>query len=467
MRKWIIALAALLVVPALGAAATIAVPPVPEQLVEGHTVFTVIQVAANVSTTQEEFAAAVAVLVREVNQRVDASRFPGVLWFNDQYLTNPTSAVARNIVVRYPCTGAVLAVDASYGVDPRTEVAGLSALSTTLGGDYVESYHITDPNDHAWDVDKYAGSDGFIWMVPILNNGATYGVPDDGTSNCDPYEDMGDCSLYGLNGNVPGVDQAVYDADAFGLFAPGESDTTATDPSTAGGWCKYRYKDPSTTGYGYPCGQDGIHYNCPNLLYNAVLYFRMNDLNPVDAGTQKDHNVGSADYTSDVSGCHPSYGYYGPGGTYPGPYSPPTGTEFYDSPHRVWPCPEEPQDDNREGNSHPYNPELPWPLMAYDGRNNHGGSADCDGDGLPDNPAGRSDYTGDYNCHATQDIRIYYDEGLLPIVRTYYVMDIIGSEAPFRCHDSRDVCNLGEFLDTAPTGYANDGSDFAGDQPYG
>ncbi|HET6403335.1 MAG TPA: hypothetical protein VFH78_01705, partial [Candidatus Thermoplasmatota archaeon] len=73
-------------VPALGAATPIVVPPVPEQLVEGHTVFTVIEIVAVTATNETRFAAAVAVLVREYQARNAAQRFPGVLWFNDQYL---------------------------------------------------------------------------------------------------------------------------------------------------------------------------------------------------------------------------------------------------------------------------------------------------------------------------------------------------------------------------------------------
>ena len=467
MRTWIIALAALLVLPAVGAAATIAVPPVPEQLVEGHTVFTVIEVRNATNITQEEFHAAVAVLVREIEQRVNANRFPGVLWFNDQYLVNPTSSLSRVVEARYPCTGAVLGVDVT-AADPRPNAGTVNPLHVDLGGNYVESYHITDPNDRVWDVDKWLITGDFVWTVAMKNNQAGYNVPDDGESNCAPYSDMG-C-------DVPGVNDIMYEA----FLGDGESDTRDNtvkqgSDTDAGGFCKYRYKDPATNGYGYPCGQDddGIadppngHYNCPNLQYNALLYFRIQDL--ASAGDAKDHEPGTADSTDDVSGCHPSYGWYGEGGEYPGGgYSGPGGS----APPRVWPCPD--GDDDREGNSHPYNPELPWPLMSYAGRYNHGGSGgDCDGDGVVDQPTEdidgvtrRNDYTGDYLCHATRNINLYFHHWQAPTLRDYYLIDVVGSAAPYHCHDAREVCDFGEFV-AGPDGAVTDGQNFAGDQPYG
>lgn len=121
-----LAVAAVLVmaVPALGAATPIVVPPVPEQLVEGHTVFTVIEIVRATRTTESRFAAAVAVLVREYEANQRAQRFPGVLWFNDQYLVNPLQQAAENAAFRYPCGGAVMAVNAG---DPDPRVAILRA----------------------------------------------------------------------------------------------------------------------------------------------------------------------------------------------------------------------------------------------------------------------------------------------------------------------------------------------------
>lgn len=137
-----LAVAAVLVmaVPALGAATPIVVPPVPEQLVEGHTVFTVIEIVAadREDTLEVRFAAAVAVLVREyqVDQARAAQRFPGVLWFNDQYLTNPYNQIDANGAesFRYPCGGSVMAVN-SGDPDPRVVIANLTVRSTTVEGD--------------------------------------------------------------------------------------------------------------------------------------------------------------------------------------------------------------------------------------------------------------------------------------------------------------------------------------------
>lgn len=437
MRTWIIALAALLVLPAVGAAATIVVGPVQEQLVEGHTVFTVIEVRNDTNVTQEEFHAAVAVLVREVRNDVDASRFPGVLWFNDQYLVPPSSSgVAAEQSVRYPCTGAVIAVGDTYGADPRVEFTDANPLSPG----YVESYLIRDPNDHAWSVDKWSGANGFIWTVAILGDDTGYSTGWDSTDDsCNPYEDMGNCDLFALNGNIPGPGGAV-----------GSGEGAAVAPGPAGEWCSYRYRDPGehdeTTGIGmgYPCGQDGVHVNCENLQYNALLYFRMSDL--VTSGGI-DHNPSSTAYKSHISGCHPTYGSYGS--------------------ERKWPCPTAAQNDDMEGNSHPYNPELPWPLMSYDGRNNHGGSADCDGDGVADGPTDPSysgvPYTGDYNCHETADIMIYYGVAEMPVPREYYLTDAQGSEAPYHCHDDMAVCNLQEAL-ADPQAAGTQAGDYATDQ---
>src|SRR5438552_4482728 len=180
MRTWIIPLAVLMVVPAFGAATPIVAPPVPEQLVEGHTVFTVIEQVQSTTINHVEYAAAVAVLVREATAVAQSDRFPGVLWFNDQYLVDPIKSYNAQTDIRYPCTGAVLAVN-SGSADPR--LAPWPAGGMQAG--YIESYLITDPNDRVWDVDKWTFTDGggateLIWSVAIMNNQAGYGTPDDG-----------------------------------------------------------------------------------------------------------------------------------------------------------------------------------------------------------------------------------------------------------------------------------------------
>lgn len=213
-----LAVAAVLVmaVPALGAATPIVVPAVPEQLVEGHTVFTVIEIAKVSNTTESRFAAAVAVLVREYQAANKGTRFPGVLWFNDQYLVSPEQGVSAGNAIRYPCGGAVMAVNRgdpdprmvmvrtdvdgdvttfgtssqtysgwnypadgtySYGsdaalvgadVDTASGTATVSSDTLVSGAvwdadpfgvagpyDYEKSYLITDPNDHSWVIDVY------------------------------------------------------------------------------------------------------------------------------------------------------------------------------------------------------------------------------------------------------------------------------------------------------------------------
>lgn len=410
MRKAIIILAALMVLPAVGAAATIVTRPVTEQVVEGHTVFTVIQVRDDVVTQREEFAAAVAVLVRDVEQRIVANRFPGVLWFNDQYLVTPTASSAQNAAVRYPCTGAVFAVNAG-GADPRGK---------TLT--YVESYRITDPNDRTWDIHKWSDPSvtpaQFVWSVPVRNNEAGYTTADDGTTNCAPYEDND------ANHRCGGIVIMPYANDentpTYYDNGPAEGRNSRNCQS---GLAPY-VSDPGDHGLGYPCGTGlaTASTNCASLQYNAVLFFFLQDLTA--PGAAKNHTQGSADYNSDVSGCQDTYGNYVAG---------------YGTP-RQWTCPVGGDDD--EGNSHPYNPERQWPFMVYDGRGNHGGSDNCDANPSPPG------YTGDYNCHATRNIDIYYHYGVTPLPvtgsRTHRVFDVEGSTAPYHCHDAMAVCNEDE-----------------------
>lgn len=245
MKTWIIPLAVLMVVPALGAAAPIVVTPVPEQLVEGHTVFTVIEQVNATTTTKTQFAAAVAVLVREAISRNVNERFPGVLWFNDQYLVDPVDNSANKTVFRYPCTGSVMAVNAG-GLDPR------AAFHPANPGDpvpiYEESYMVTDPNDNTWNVDKWnytniAASKATFWTVAMKGNDAGYNTPDDGVCSTDPY----------------------------------------TDGALSGG---ANYPTPGATG---------------NVKYNALLFFYLEDLTV--AGGTKTHHSGPALPGDDASAC--------------------------------------------------------------------------------------------------------------------------------------------------------------------
>ncbi len=347
------------VLPGMGiaGAAVVYANPITEQLVEGHTVFAVIEVTSDSQSESEEYAAAVAVLVRDYHQKQVAKRFPGVLWFNDQYLTEPTSRQTGDPIIRYPCSGAVIATNNADPAPPLNDPLYYNV------GSYVESYFITDPNDHSWNVDKWLINGSLVWSVALRGTDTTYSTPDDGTSNCAAYTDNGGSRNYA--------------------------------PSRLGPYAE----NPGANGYNYPCGGQGTG-TCTNpLRYNAVLYFLLADLTV--PGADKDHTEGSADWSDDVSGCQ-------------------VGTD--PSFAQQWPCPA--ADDNREGNSHPYNPENGYPINRYSGEGNHGGSADC--------KAGAGTYD-DYDCHATRNIDIYYGVAAF-VARTYRVSDFEGSQAAYHCH---------------------------------
>lgn len=402
--------AALLLGPALGAAAVVVAPGAPEQLVEGHVVFSVVQVARDVSTQEERFATAVAVLVREMSHQDTGTRFPGVLWFNDQFLMEPSKSVRYRESHRYPCTGAVIAVPAG-GPDPRSLDFSLAT--------YVESYHLTDPNDRAWDVDKWSFPDTLAWTVALLNRGSDSATPDDGRANCTAYTD-GPCAgpyVMPYIGNEESVDDPEDD---------GVDDGRTRNLCWGGG------AGSADNGYRYPCGGDGDPA-CKSIRHNAVLYFLFEDLADAPSGANKNHTAGSADRVQDVSGCQPTYATYS--------YS---GAEY-------WPCPS--GDDDREGNSHGYHPETEWPRLVAAGRGNHGGSADCDGDGFADAPDGAAlPYGGDYECHATRDVLIHYGVAPVPLARTYRLMDTEGATAPYHCHDAMATCNEVEGFAVVPPG---------------
>jgi hypothetical protein len=495
VNKRMLAVAAVLVlaVPALGAAATVYVAgPQPEQLVEGHTVFTVIQVAVNTTTVQAKFAAAVAVLVRENLNANSNFRFPGVLWFNDQYLVNPSSPTAATASYRYPCGGAVMAVNKGdpdprlilanindgsspitgaqqgssqhdyltgvgygsdhsvVGVNPTGPTvysdAGLSILTNT-GGDYKESYYITDPNDHGWTIDKYTGYTRMgvggqskvynfpVWVVNLMGGPAF--IPDDGKTDCQPYVD----TLLNTINPPPAVRSAIQDTPenlthnyacaqggsrqapfvggvSYPLDMPardqpcaGYAEPAGNSPSGAGtpgnnGSGGYCY-DGNTHQVGSDCKNKALY---PTRIYNALLYFHLEDLRT--PGTPITHDGANGD----TNGCQ-------------------TGTE--------WACPN--NDDNAEGNSHPFNPygnsatapsnaaytASPCP-PAYENADpaadtntvNHGGSAAQD--------AGNAPYCD--HTHATRQIDIYFDAAgrpLAPLNRNFETTDTTGSSAPF------------------------------------
>jgi hypothetical protein len=391
---------ALLLLAGIGAAGTLYLGPQPEQLVEGHTVFSVLEtVCANCTNTNTttHFATAIAVLVRDVQTKgnVIDKRFPGVLWFNDQYLVDPsnpsTGGSPPAVTYTYPGCGVVIVVNQG-DPDPTQDPNAFT--------NYVESYHITDPNDHPWDVDKWMSptSGAPIWTVGLMNTAkrnVSYGNPTCGTA-----APASDATCAGPD-NLP-----VSEDDKTPIY---NDSGTAEHRST----CEHVIAGQSSgfggNPYGYPCGgadTDG-RKTCSPLSYNAVLFMFLDDL--TQAGTPKDHTPGSFDYTHDASGCQPTEG------------------QTYTPVINSWPCPG--GDDNREGNSHPYNPRKPYPVTTYDGKGNHGGSADCTGDGAPD-----------MNCHATRLVDVYYGAAPVP-TRHYAFNDVEGSTAPYYCEPDIKTCN--------------------------
>lgn len=346
LSAWLIAAVLMLPVGVVSANVLIR-PAIPEQLVEGHTVFLTIEAYPN-ATREERFAAAVAVLVQERTHTEVKSRFPGVLWSNDQYLVDPMQDTDRNTRNRYPCTGAVIAVNRGDPVD-RDPAGKWTLINATYLN---ESYLITDPTDHQWDIDLWLTRFGtYAWTVALNNDPAGYGIPDN-NARC--------------NGR--------------------EASSSLLE----------QRQDPGEHGIDHPC--DG----CRDLKWNALLYFRLEHLRFANASKDHRENVGP-DWWQDAAACHDSY-------------------------TNQWTCPAD--DDDREGNSHPYNPDLPYPLATYDGYKNHGGSDTCDATGILQQ-----------DCHATRDVDIYYGYVMEPpVVRRWAVFDVVGSAAPYHCHDTNDFC---------------------------
>ncbi len=204
-RALVLALAVSVVsVPAYAAASQFVFPGLVEEVVEGHTVFASIEKARFTNVTIE--AAAVGVLVRE--QSVATELVKGVLWFNDQFLTSPSHNGKEN--TRYPCGGAVLAVNAG-DPDPRTMLVSYDGTDQLT-----EAFNSpTDPYD------ALAQEDG------------EYEDPDPGV-----YAQSGDYTLLGLYHDREydsGV--AIDDAGAPGAATPG-----AFQPRT-NAWLDYHEDD--------------------------------------------------------------------------------------------------------------------------------------------------------------------------------------------------------------------------------
>ncbi len=471
-RALVIAVAAAIAVPGGTLASQIVLPGLVEEVVEGHTVFALLEKARFTNVTRE--VAAVAVLIRE--RLVARENFKGVEWFNAQYLVSPYVNDAP--VTRFPCGGAVLAVNAG-DPDPRTmlasydqsdqlqeffndpsdpydvlaqedasyenpdplvyeqsgdytllglyhdreydspvaiddagtpgstpgafqpkanswvdydETANRVTTSTVTGVlNYVESYLVTDPNDHAWIIDKYNGistvsldlsapgsaaittSTFPVWAVNILGKPAF--TPDDGIVSCTPFVDdpwqqshvhrafiTADAAVCGVTSATPLPDSCPSDAPGLGVDTDGDGFPVdgldakppaigyyePTDPATNGGatYC-YDGNAPQGANVGRSPGTGCLHGGAglnPLRQYNAVLEFF---LGPEDA-----YVTGSAAHAADeTNGCESA-------GTYNGLYGPvpKASTE--------WLCPL--GDDSKEGNSHPFNPPGVYVPTVFD-----------------------------------------------------------------------------------------------------
>ena len=237
----------------------------------------------------------------------------------------------------------------------------------------------------------------FVWTVPLGNADATYDVPDDGRSSCSPKADdpCGGPVLFPAS-----------DPDATPTYEDdGEAEGRARNLCSSAA----RGAQDGDNGYDYVCGGNGTG-SCATLRYNALLFFFLADLGVASA--PKNHTEGSSDWMADVAACHPT-----------------TSTGGY-SRAQHWPCPA--GDDDREGNSHAYHPGADWPRYVYAGRDNHGGSADCD-----------ADAAFEQLCHATRRLDIYYGTARVPPEgRTFRVFDLEGSTAPYHCHSEQAACSL-------------------------
>jgi hypothetical protein len=481
-----VVIAALLVVPSFGVADPIREAPRPEELVEGHTVFLTIdayQFDPGSNDTAPALAGPTAPSLTPEAQGVFQQRwerYAGVLWFNDQYLSNAdlrsTSgfgagetmrseyAAALAVLVRAddgrgirePCGGAVLAVNAG-DPDPRMLMASIDGSDPVTGDsseravigvktgepdaftdgpilapfEYMESYRLTDPNGHAWIIDKYLAtvriglSEGIVtsyaypvWVANILGTPSFVPDADPPTSDdsCVPFKDLTDgleepavsstCALSLSGGNLLGTHS---DSDV-ALDLVGGSPAWTDDPCMGS-------MQPSRAGFCYN-GRAGGDIDLDGDIdandcvlsdeyaprcYHALFYFSWEDL--TISGSPRDHSDPFA--TLDTNGCQ-------------------SGTE--------WPCPgEEPwsaigEGESFEGNSHSSHPSAPvheersWcPPVGGINPTNHGGSLG--------GRRGGCDYT-----HATALVDVYFSGSgrpAEPVERAFVIEDAEGSSAPY------------------------------------
>lgn len=473
LRRAPIAVLALLILPGLGTADPIRAPPPTQALVEGHTVFATIDahqaidpfssssvVAARASAPDPTLATA------EVALRI--RRDAGVLWFNDQYLVEPSTTFTEKLGpnhtvesrfgaslavlvraddgrgIREPCGGAVMVVNvgdpdprgyAMAAVDGEDAVAGGSAdkawvgvdsrgpeaysdgiASATFGSvlgdsgifayDYVESYRIADPNDRVWVVDKYQAMAriGLAGGTSVPYTFPVWVVNMHGNEVFVPDVEEIARAPGRDCSGVARVDASTTPADLCGSDLPGILPSRGVDAPCM------QYQEPSYNGYCYagPMVGDADLDGNPDCETPARRYHALVHLRWEDLrypSASVDHSMPQSDFAT--SGCE-------------------SGTE--------WPCPGEHAwtgdrgDDDAEGNSHAFHPNgpphaegQPCPLAA-ENPTNHGGSA---------RPYAVCDY-----LHATARVDIYYSGAARPAppaVRNYAIFDTIGSGASF--HD--------------------------------
>lgn len=405
-------------------------PTVEETLVEGHTVFAVLDeeycyaesdpvnetvcpgdistgdhsesldVRANV--TVQRLGTAVAVLVRDRAKAYVAPppsgcarngdvvstllyENPGVLWFNDRFLVGDDldvveARVDANLDVCERRTSIVFEPDAI----PWRYPCGGWVLGTRAGGPdprsilpflgYRESYLITDPNDYVWIVDRFdvvnvAAVPNEVDVMQDLQMD-----DDDGPGTAPDYDDHEDGDLRVRYGPAPGTTSsvttylAVEPVWSVPVLGVDAADTRASCPP----YVDLASHDDDSATAAYEDGGDGS----PARLYNAVLFFYFDELLPTGA---KVHGANALDDT-DATGCE-------------------AGTE--------WECDAAgAEDDGREGNSHPFNP---------------------------------SDATsGPVHVHPTAEVDLYWSNVAPPSPasqeRRYAVRDTVGGTSPYHAH---------------------------------
>jgi len=437
----------LFTVPAFASAYTYSpshYPRATETLVEGHTVFAVVQatictdpdtderipcpggsttdfdisydVRANV--TLQRLGTAVAVLVRDRVKEVTPAPIPpncatnrdivvtilyenpGVLWFNDQFLVGDDldivetdvdanvdvctkqSSIAFNPAYswRYPCGGWVWSTQAG-NPDPRT----FGSWS------YQESYRITDPNDKSWIIDKYsplALGTGVVSVDQQLDLGL-----DDDDGSPYPYaydsDDLYDGDLRAVVGGTNSMAAIQYYLGGFNLW---------TVPLQGTGTCM---TTGAPDGFGPTSGQSSTPYT-DTASHNPAYNFFYVDSDGAGPNHLEDVKYNAVLFYFFEDLVPKNVKIHGNGGQNDGDLS------FCQAGTQEWDCGTGRNDDS-EGNSHPYNDA----------------SAD----------------SGPIHVHPTASVDLYYHNVAPPGTgpKNYAVYDLVGSAAPKHAHPAGEV----------------------------